>query len=83
MVLCLSNNIKQGSKYCQKLTGQMLCSVSEGGGHFYGPAVSTSQHKVVGRQHCVVLRRERCRFVFESFRPSFCVCVFFFTQSLD
>lgn len=50
MVLCFSNNIKQRSKYWQKLTGQMLCSIS-GKKTFSAPhsfsAVSTSQHKVV------------------------------------
>lgn len=33
MVLCFSNNIKQGSKYWQELTGQMLGS-GPGENHF-------------------------------------------------
>lgn len=50
MVLCFSNNIKQGSKYWQELTGQMLGSIG-GRKPLSAPraasAVSAGQHKVV------------------------------------
>lgn len=67
MVLCVSNNIKQGSKYWQKLTGQMLFSIS-GRKPFSAPhsvsVVSASQHKVV--RTCVLCGIEERKVLADS-----------------
>lgn len=86
MALCYSTNIKLRSKYWQKLTGQMLFSIS-GRKPFSAPhtvsAVRASQHKVVETVFVCYLSTERCWFVFESCQPSFLrVCVFL-CRSLD
>lgn len=47
------------------------------------PAVSASQHKVVETVFVWYREEKRCWFVFESFQPSLCVCVFFLCRSLD
>lgn len=71
MVLCFTNNIKQGSECWQKLTGHVL--VRTGGRRPFSDPCSVSA--AGARQQKVREGEERCRCVFCSYHHSFCVCV--------
>lgn len=81
MVLCFTNNIKQGSERWQKLTGHVL--VRTGGRKPLSDPCSVSA--AGARQQKVIEGEERCRCVFWSYQHSLCacVCVRFQCQRLD
>lgn len=78
MVLCFTNNIKQGSECWQRLTGHM---VRMGGRKLFSDPCRVSA--AGARQQKVIEGEERCRCVFWSYQYSFSVYVFSQCQRLD